>query len=193
MPRCRMESTSSSRASRANSRRGWSGLGTMLARLTCCTFSPESGSTERREGVALMSAPRPLPRPDFAIAGSGYRKHPRNANRGFSLGLRLWVAHTFRVLVALFQRDELFLDRRVVRENFAPGKVRDGGTPSPAHETCVLPGESCLLAQAAGDRRRALREGGDSRPRRAGRQPSPMIDSWKLALCWESNAPLAPS
>src|SRR5437868_3787193 len=60
-----MESTNSCKASGANSLRGCNGLGVILARSTWLILSPDSESG-RGAGRLPISAPKPLPRPDFA-------------------------------------------------------------------------------------------------------------------------------
>src|ERR1035441_7093309 len=82
IPCWRIESTSSCIASRPNSLRGCSGLGTMRVSLACWILSPESTSGRATDGLALMSEARPLPRPDFAMwlrlpEQSGERKRQR--------------------------------------------------------------------------------------------------------------------
>src|SRR6266446_6659706 len=69
MPCCRIDSLSSSSTSRATSFRGCNVLGTMLVSSIWCTFSPASDPSlgVTTEGVP-MSAPRPLPKPERAIA-----------------------------------------------------------------------------------------------------------------------------
>src|SRR5262249_12490276 len=68
IPCCRIDSTSSCSASRPKSFRGCSALGTTLAKLIWCTLSPASPPSL---GVAtigvLISAPRPLPKPERAM------------------------------------------------------------------------------------------------------------------------------
>lgn len=69
MPCCRIDSINSSSASRAKSFRGCNVLGTILASSIWCTLSPAS---KLSLGVAtagvLINAPRPLPKPERAIA-----------------------------------------------------------------------------------------------------------------------------
>src|SRR5882724_11974589 len=69
MPCCRIDSISSSSTSRAKSFRGCNVLGTMLVTSIWCTFSPASDPSL---GVAIevmtISPPRPLPKPERAIA-----------------------------------------------------------------------------------------------------------------------------
>src|SRR5439155_14238764 len=69
MPCCRIDSISSSSASRAKSFRGCNVLGTMLVSSIWCTLWPASDPSL---GVAIegvpISAPRPLPKPERAIA-----------------------------------------------------------------------------------------------------------------------------
>src|SRR5215217_1343055 len=69
MPCCRIDSVSSSSTSRAKSFRGCNVLGTMLVSSIWCTFSPASDPSlgVATEGVPI-SAPRPLPKPERAIA-----------------------------------------------------------------------------------------------------------------------------
>src|SRR6266404_7727312 len=69
MPCCRIDSISSSSASRAKSFRGCNVLGTMLVSSIWCTLSPASDPSlgVATEGVPI-SAPRPLPKPERAIA-----------------------------------------------------------------------------------------------------------------------------
>src|SRR5882724_2527974 len=69
MPCCRIDSISSSSTSRAKSFRGCNVLGTMLVSLIWCTFWPASDPSlgMATEGVPI-SAPRPLPKPERAIA-----------------------------------------------------------------------------------------------------------------------------
>src|SRR4030088_2218736 len=62
-----MESTSSLSASSGNSLRGCNGLGTIGVNATSGIRSPESTAVGATGGRPLMSAPRPLPRPDFAM------------------------------------------------------------------------------------------------------------------------------
>jgi hypothetical protein len=57
------------------------------------------------------------------------------------------VAHTSGVLVALFQRDELFLSATILSSAHVSRKARDGGTPSPARETHALAGQGVALGE----------------------------------------------
>src|SRR6267154_4626753 len=84
MPCCRIDSLSSSSASRAKSFRGCNVLGTMLVSSIWCTFSPASDPSldVATEGVPI-SAPRPLPKPERAIApeATGTEFLTQTANR----------------------------------------------------------------------------------------------------------------
>src|SRR5262245_59264104 len=66
----------------------------MWARLICCTFSPDSGSGEGREGAALINAPRPLPRPDFAIAAQAIGRARATQTRGSGTKKSLRLCHS---------------------------------------------------------------------------------------------------
>src|SRR5207248_10870517 len=84
MPCCRIDSLSSISTSRAKSFRGCNVLGTMLVSSIWCTYSPASDPSlgVANAGVPI-SAPRPLPKPERAIApeATGTEFLTQTANR----------------------------------------------------------------------------------------------------------------